>query len=432
MKKYFLILGRNEALSLAEAVSLLQGRLKKPNLLAYGSFLIFEADEPIDFWSEFGGAIKFGEIIGEIKEIAEIKADIFIPHLDKEKKNFFGISFYKESPTPPRPCVSRSLGSQAGRGGDGERSSPSTANAGQAGRGRNRPDVFKLGMTLKRQFEEKNVKIRLVTSKEETLSSVVVKTNKLLTRGLEAVILDAGDKLFIGKTLAVQEFADYEFRDYGRPGRDPLSGMIPPKLAKMMLNLSTANAGQAGTKKEDIILDPFCGSGTILTEAAILGYTNLIGADISEKAVDDSKKNMEWVKNNYRLQTTDYRLQQIDVREISKMVAPNSVDAIVTEPYLGPPLHGNERADTIKKITDELGNLYTDSFPALFVVAKKGAIMVMVVPLIKIGGKEYTIQFNSGGWQEEKIKIDGKEISPLIWSRPDQKVIREIRIYKKG
>ncbi|MEK7211830.1 MAG: hypothetical protein AAB731_04300, partial [Patescibacteria group bacterium] len=247
--KYFLILGKNKNLSLAEAMSLLSRRLRKVEFLYWDSFLIFEtsstsspsargSNPPVDdskkellkeLWNEFGGAIKFGEIIGEVKNITDLNAGIFTPHLDKEKKNFFGISFY----TSPPPL----------------------------GRGRRGGvDIFKLGMTLKRQFESADIKIRLVTSKEETLSSVVVKTNKLLTRGMEAVILDAGDKLFIGKTLAVQEFADYEFRDYGRPGRDPLSGMIPPKLAKMMLNLS-------GAEKDSVILDPFCGSGTIITEA---------------------------------------------------------------------------------------------------------------------------------------------------------------------
>jgi len=365
---------------------LLQNRLDNPVITDHGSFLIFETDQEINFWNEFGGSIKFGQIIGEVKDISALSANIFIPHLDKEKKNFFGISFYR--------TVSK------------------------------RPDIFKLGMTLKRDFEKSDIKIRLVTSKEETLSSVVVKTNKLLTRGLEAVILDAGEKLFIGKTLAVQEFSDYEFRDYGRPGRDTLSGMIPPKLAKMMLNIS-------GAQKDAIILDPFCGSGTIITEAAILGYKNLTGTDISEKAIEDTNKNIEWVKNEYRRPETVYKIQQTDVHNISKAIAPNSVDAIITEPYLGPPLHGNEREDTIQKNITELSELYSAAFSELYKVAKKSAIMVIIIPFVNIREQKYYIKFEPRGWQEEKIILTGKEISPLVWSRPDQKVIREIRIYKK-
>lgn len=385
--KYFFILGKNKNLCLTEAISIINNRLGKTNISVYGSFLIFETDKEINFWNELGGSIKFGQIIGEVKNITDLSAGVFIPHLDKEKKNFFGISFYR--------TISK------------------------------RPDIFKLGMALKRQFEEKNIKIRLVTSKEETLSSVVVKTNKLLTRGLEAVILDAGNTTFIGKTLAVQEFSDYEFRDYGRPGRDTLSGMIPPKLAKMMLNLS-------GAKKDAIILDPFCGSGTIITEAAILGYKNLTGTDISEKAVEDTNKNIDWVKNEYHRPETIYKINHSDVRELSKIITPNSVDAIITEPYLGPPLHGNEREDTIQKNIIELSGLYSAAFSELYKVAKKSAIMVIIIPFINIRENKYYIEFNQSGWQEEKVLFDGKELSPLVWSRPDQKVIREIKIYRKN
>lgn len=51
----------------------------------------------------------------------------------------------------------------------------------------------------------------------------------------------------------------------------------------------------------DVILDPFCGSGTILTEAMLINYKNLIGADISPKAINDTKKNIEWIIRNYEL-----------------------------------------------------------------------------------------------------------------------------------
>ena len=38
------------------------------------------------------------------------------------------------------------------------------------------------------------------------------------------------------------------------------------------------------------LLDPLRGSGTILTEAAVMGYQNLYGSDISRKAITDTKE----------------------------------------------------------------------------------------------------------------------------------------------
>ena len=92
-----------------------------------------------------------------------------------------------------------------------------------------------------------------------------------------------GQQFSLAQTEAVQPFEQFSARDFGRPGRDDLSGMLPPKLAIIMINL-------AQTPLNSILLDPFCGSGTILSEAVLLGYTNLIGTDISEKAIADSKK----------------------------------------------------------------------------------------------------------------------------------------------
>jgi tRNA G10 N-methylase Trm11 len=398
--KFFLVLGKNKELSLAEAVVLLQKRLNTTSFVLCGEVLMFEAEKPIDFWKELGGSIKFGEIVEDIKDTKAIRTDNFFPFLDKEKKNFFGVSFY------------------------GEKNLPALR--------------FKIGMELKRELENSGYKIRLVTSKEETLSSVVVKTNKLLTRGMEAVIINCRDAKFcvstdkqgitynpilIGRTLAVQEFGDYEFRDYGRPKRDTLSGMIPPKLAKMMINLS-------GVEKDSIILDPFCGSGTILTEAATMGYKNLIGADLSERAVEDSKKNFEWTSKSYKLSAISYNFFQSDVRGLSKKIGEDKVNAIITEPYLGPPLKGNESEERIKKILSELSSLYKDTFESLYKITKAGAMMVIVVPIIRINNIEYKINLEVGMWKEEQILFSDKTLK-LIWSRPDQKVIREIKIYKK-
>ena len=35
----------------------------------------------------------------------------------------------------------------------------------------------------------------------------------------------------------MQDFEQWGARDYGRPSRDAVRGMLPPKLARMMVNL---------------------------------------------------------------------------------------------------------------------------------------------------------------------------------------------------
>ena len=89
-------------------------------------------------------------------------------------------------------------------------------------------------------------------------------------------------------TAAIQPIEEFSRRDFGRPGRDAKSGMLPPKLARILVNLS-------GVPETAALLDPFCGSGTILMEAALLGLTQLIGSDVSARAIADTKKNLAWL-----------------------------------------------------------------------------------------------------------------------------------------
>ena len=60
-------------------------------------------------------------------------------------------------------------------------------------------------------------------------------------------------KGFLGQTLVVQPFKVLSKRDFGRPARDDHSGMLPPKLAQIMINLARRN-DDISTKT---ILDPF-------------------------------------------------------------------------------------------------------------------------------------------------------------------------------
>jgi len=374
---YFFILGNHPALSLAEIFAFFGEKVKLRSFS--GNFAVFEfaaePNLPEDFES-LGGSIKFGKIIKE--SVKNIEEDILFElcRQTKENKVFFGISVY----------------------------------------GKIKLRVKNLGMAVKKRIGENGRSARFVVSKEDTLSSVVVKTNKLLSgRGAEFVALGDGKTNFLGKTLAVQEFEEYEKRDYGRPSRDMLRGMLPPKLAKIMINLS-------GAPKDGVILDPFCGTGTILSEAIILGYKNIIGADNDAEAIKSAEENLNWLKNNFELPTNNCQVFICDAREISKKVGEKSIDAIIAEPYLGPPMRGNELPEKINPPTFSRGiesrgndsasvyfpsssrqerevfgkgggvnqlinllkNLYLESFEEFRKVLKPGGKVVFILPIYKI------------------------------------------------
>ncbi len=213
---------------------------------------------------------------------------------------------------------------------------------------------------------------------------------------------------------------------------------LPPKLAVMMLNLAQVPDG--GT-----VLDPFCGSGTILTEAMLLGCTKLIGADISEKAIEDSQKNIQWIQQWQFITPpseggaqggvgteSPITLFQSDIKNLSQKIPPSSVDSIVTEPYLGKPLKGHETAEEIEAQALELKQLYLAAFKEFYNVLKPDGRVVFIIPRFKI----------RNDWKRidciEDIKKLGFSVIPLLpdhdsllYARPDQRVGREIWRFEK-
>lgn len=347
--KYFVVLGSNPILSIAELAAFFKLHDRQLAHIGPADMAVIDMDRPIDCQAaikKLGGAIKIGEILSvqknfSLEPIYRIIEDCAESRRFEGKFNF-GLSYY----------------------------------------GKRRKDLFALGLSIKKKLIDNGLKCRLVTSKENTLSSVVVKQNKLVDGGIELIFFEWEKEIWIGRTSAVQDFKGLERRDYGRPARDDHSGMLPPKLAQIMINLAQIRSSRSA------LLDPFCGSGTILSEAMLLGYGRLYGSDISEKAVADTRKNMEWIKSVAWDQTEiseagpEYDLRVMDVRELSKHIPPSSIAAIITEPYLGPQRGGM----SLPEVKNQLKDLYDIALREFYQVLESQGRIVMVWPVFIMKG----------------------------------------------
>lgn len=99
-----------------------------------------------------------------------------------------------------------------------------------------------------------------------------------------------------------------------RPFFHPTS--LQPKLAGCMINLTRVSAGE-------VLLDPFCGTGSILIEAGFLGC-RAVGADIELKMVKGARLNLLHFG-------VDCFLFRVDARKIPL----SYVDAVATDPPYG-------------------------------------------------------------------------------------------------
>jgi len=287
----------------------------------------------------------------------------------------------------------------------------------------------KFGLEIKARLLEAGRKARWVISRDEILSSVVVEQNKLIEKGGEYSLIKARSQVYLIKTLAVQPFKELSKRDYGRPGRDDHSGMLPPKLAQIMLNLGLVN-------DKSIVLDPFCGSGTVLSEAMLLGVKNIYGSDLSERAVDDTETNLEWIRDKFAITDCRYQLAVLSATGLSTKLKPEFIDAIVTEPFLGPQRGNYDVRETIA----ELEELYTKAIKEFYKILKKNGRVVMIWPVMrakdnrvymsaKIAGQFKMISALPENFDQAEFKLTNRKT--LLYHRADQRVWREIVILEK-
>lgn len=371
MKQYLFILGHQPHISIAEIKRVADGAelVEKSD-----TFAVFNIDKfsPEDF-AKLGGAIKYAEVKRFDFNNLHDEVNQILGSLNQSEKIHFGISGYEAS-----------------------------------------FNADKLGMQIKGDLKRSGAKVRFVQSKDEQLSAVVVAKNKLLTdQGCEIVI--AANK-WIGKTLAVQDFESFAKRDYKRPAFDDVSGMLPPKLARIMVNLSGKKLD-----KDTVLLDPFCGSGTVLLEAAMLGAGKVIGTDLSAKAVEDAQENIEWLVKENRLDI-NYSVEQVDATELEKRIAQGSIDLIVTEPFLGDPVKKALKEIQAKERLTQLQGLYRYAIMQMNHALKPDGRVVMVFPFIdgqRMNVKELI---------EDKFEI---ELGGLDYKRPKQYIGREIYVFKK-
>jgi SAM-dependent methyltransferase len=299
------------------------------------------------------------------------------------------------------------------------------------------------GLTLKKAIKQTGRNVRLIPNKSLELNTAQVLHNQLTgPTGWELVFVRDGDKTIVAQTVKVQDIESYAKRDRGRPKRDAKVGMLPPKLAQIIINLAAGKlpedklasiceipAGQAVPRPqfEQTVLDPFCGTGVILQEAALMGYETR-GTDLEPRMVDYARQNLAWLSQNYRLSPVCCRVEAADATNAKW---PQPTDMVASETYLGRPFTAPPSPEILSQTAAECNLIIKKFLQNIHRQIKPDTRLSLAVPAWQTTRGQFKKlplidQIEDLGYNRVSFEHAGD--NQLIYYRPDQIVARQLLV----
>lgn len=403
MTKFVALLGRQPALGLAELESLYGAEALQP---ISNQAVQLDTEAEVEF-SRIGGTIKLARLITildttEWNVIEKHLQESVVPHAKHlpDGKMSLGLSVY------------------------GLNVKPSRINA--------------TALDLKKILKNSGRSVRVIPNKTAELSSAQVLHNNLTgERAWELLFIQHGSQTYMAQTTNVQDITAYTARDQARPKRDARVGMLPPKLAQIIINLSVGQEVDGrrqtvdGIKTPDsfTILDPFCGTGVVLQEALLMGY-KAYGTDLERRMFEYSQENLEWLVEKFRPSQTEFRVSIGDATQCD-WVQP--INFVATETYLGRPFSALPNPAILEEVRRDVDTIHKKFLKNLARQTQSGTRICIAVPAWKTpGGFIHLPVLDS---LEElgytRISFVHARKDQLIYHRPEQIVGRELVVLQR-
>jgi len=294
-------------------------------------------------------------------------------------------------------------------------------------------DIQKTGLVLKSKLKPTGTSLRLIPNQESVLSTATSHHNKLglSANKVELIVVKGQSGIIVAESTGAQNITALAARDQGRPKRDAFVGMLPPKLAQMMINLAGPLTRDPDSPLlQPRILDPFCGTGVILQEAGLMHYA-VYGTDLAEKMIRFSRDNLNWIQEKERL-TVNWFLHEGDAMNTT-WEAP--IDAVVAEGYLGQPFSAPPSNSKLVEVRGNTNHILSEFLINLAPQIKTGTPVVLAVPAWKDTEGHFThlpliTKVEELGYSYVQMRTVRPD--QLLYFRPDQVVAREILVLVKN
>ena len=289
------------------------------------------------------------------------------------------------------------------------------------------------GLNLKKALRARASRsVRVTPNPELELNTAQVLHNHLTgPTGIELLLIAASDgSTVIARTTHVQDIGSYTLRDRGRPKRDARVGMLPPKLAQVLINLASGQIESQESRvkrQEKIMLDPFCGTGVTLQEAMLMGYS-VYGTDLEPRMIDYSQANLAWLRETLDTATTAGRLEAGDATTYQW---DNIFDFVAGETYLGRPFTEKPSAEVLAQTASEVNLILKKFLANIHGQLAPGTRLCLAVPAWQIRKNEFkhlplVDQISDLGYN--RVSFEHVRDEQLLYYREDQIVARQILV----
>ncbi len=343
------VLGRQPALGLAELESLYGPDKLQPlgNVAA-----LLDIDPPLIDFSRLGGTVKFAKLLTILDTTAWKNIETFLK----------------------QAVTSHAAGLPDGK-----------LKLGLSTYGMDVPvdRINATALAVKKVIKNSGRSVRVIPNTEPALNSAQVLHNSLTRElGWELIFIKDGSRTVVAQNIAEQDIDAYAARDQARPKRDSKVGMLPPKLAQTLINFGAGQIDFAdptcepATNKEKTVLDPFCGTGVIMQEAALIGY-DAYGTDLEQRMIDYSRANLDWLGEHFSHPPFTYWLDQADATSYEWK---HPYDFIATEAYLGRPFSSQPSSDDLHEAIQNANTIIKKFLQNLSKQSKPGLRLALAVP----------------------------------------------------
>ena len=294
-------------------------------------------------------------------------------------------------------------------------------------------DIQKTGLVLKSKLKSSGTSLRLVPNQESALSTATSHHNKLglADNKVELIVVRGQSGIIVAESTGSQNITALAARDQGRPKRDAFVGMLPPKLAQIMINLAgPLTVDPSSEMSQPRILDPFVGTGVILQEAALMNYA-VYGTDLAEKMVRFTGDNLKWLEEKENEKINSF----LEVGDAMTTTWEQPISAVVAEGYLGQPFSAPPSNSKLVEVRGNTNHILSEFLKNLASQLKPGTPVVLAVPAWKDTEGHFThlpllTKVEELGFSYVQLRTVRPD--QLLYFRPDQVVAREILVLVKN